>query len=63
MLNRVSASPRGALKAAVFVLLVVLVTWTFYAFSETSRLPGLLGNVAIFLICVFLVWRMWHYSR
>ena len=63
LLNRVSDPPRGSLKPLVFVLLFVLATWTFYAFSATSRLPGLLGNIAIFFIVVFVVWRIWPYSR
>jgi tryptophan-rich sensory protein len=63
LLNRVPSPPRVSLEALVFVLLAVPVTWTFSAFSETSRLPGLLGNIAIFVIGVFVVWRLWRNSR
>jgi benzodiazapine receptor len=63
LLNRVPSPPRTTLKTLVFVLLAVLVTWTFYAFSATSRLPGLLGNVAIFVVAVFVVWRLWPHSE
>jgi tryptophan-rich sensory protein len=62
-LNRVEPPVRGSLKMGVFVLLVVLVTWTFYAFSQTSRWPGLLGNVAVFVVVLVVVWRTWPYSR
>jgi benzodiazapine receptor len=62
-LNRVDRPLRGSLKAGVFVLLIVLVTWTFYAFNQTSRLPGLIGNVAIFIVVVVVVWRTWPHSR
>jgi benzodiazapine receptor len=63
LLNRVPSPPRTSLKTLVFVLLAVLVTWTFYAFSATSRLPGLLGNIAIFVVVVFVVWRLWPHSK
>lgn len=63
LLSRVPAPPRTSLKVHVLVLLVVLVTWTFYAFSATSRLPGLIGNIAIFFVVVFVVWRLWPHSR
>jgi tryptophan-rich sensory protein len=62
-LNRVDQSPRDSLKAGVFVLLIVLITWTFYAFNQTSRLPGLLGNIAIFIVVLVVVWRTWPHSR
>jgi tryptophan-rich sensory protein len=62
-LNRVDQPVRGSLKAGVFVLLLVLVTWTFYAFNQTSRLPGLLGNIAIFIVVLVVVWRTWPHSR
>jgi tryptophan-rich sensory protein len=63
MLNRVPATLRTPGKVAVLVLLGVLVTWTFYAFSETTRWPGLIGNIAILLIALFVVWRLWPMSR
>jgi tryptophan-rich sensory protein len=62
-LNRVSEPPRSSLKVAVFVLLAVLVTWTFYAFAESTRLPGLLGNIAIFVVVAYVVWTLWPHSR
>ena len=62
-LNRVPQVSPGSEKLGVFVLLAVLVTWTFYAFSPTSRWPGLLGNLAILVISVFVVWRLWPHSR
>jgi tryptophan-rich sensory protein len=62
-LNRVTVTQRTSGKVAILVLLGVLVTWTFYAFSETTRWPGLIGNVAILLIALFVVWRLWPVSR
>jgi tryptophan-rich sensory protein len=63
MLNRVPATQRTPGKVAVLVLLGVLVTWTFYAFSETTRWPGLIGNIVILLLALFIVWRLWPVSR
>jgi tryptophan-rich sensory protein len=63
MLNRVPATERTPGKFAILVLLGVLVTWTFYAFSETSRWPGLIGNSAILLVALLVVWRLWPVSR
>jgi tryptophan-rich sensory protein len=63
VLNRVPATQQTPGKVAIFVLLGVLVTWTFYAFSETTRWPGLIGNIAILLIALFVVWRLWPVSR
>jgi tryptophan-rich sensory protein len=62
-LNRTPAGDRKKGKSGVLVLLVVLVTWTFYAFSETTRWPGLIGNIAILLMALFVVWRLWPVSR
>ena len=63
VLNRVPSPPRQLLKAMIFVLLAVLVTWTFYAFSQTSRIPGLLGNIGILVTAIFVAWRLWPHSR
>lgn len=37
--------------------------WPFYAFSETSRVPGLIGNFGILIISGFLVLQIFPYSR
>jgi translocator protein len=62
-LNRLPAASPVSLKTGIYVLLAVLVTWTFYAFSQTSRWPGLLGNLAILLVSLFVVRSLWLHSR
>ena len=49
VLNRAPAAPGTSLKLIV-VLIAFCLVWPFYAFSETSRLPGLLGNIGVLLL-------------
>ena len=37
-------------KSIVVLLIAFCLVWPFYAFSETSRLPGLLGNIGVLLL-------------
>ena len=62
VLNRTPAAGGASLKLGVLLLIGFCLVWPFYAFSQTSRLPGLLGNIGIFVIAVFVVWRLWPYS-
>ena len=62
VLNRTPAAQGTSLKLGVVVLIAFCLVWPFYAFSETSRLPGLLGNIGIFAIAIFVVWRLLPYS-
>jgi tryptophan-rich sensory protein len=45
------------------ILITFCLVWPFYAFSETSRLPGLLGNIGVLLLAAFAVWQLWPVSR
>jgi tryptophan-rich sensory protein len=62
VLNRTPAAGGASLKLGVLLLIVFCLVWPFYAFSQTSRLPGLLGNIGILVIAVFVIWRLWPYS-
>lgn len=63
VLNRVPTSSRASLKWGVCVLIAFCLVWPFYAFSPTSRWPGLLGNFGIFLLAACLVLGLWSLSR
>jgi tryptophan-rich sensory protein len=62
VLNRSPAAQGTSLKLGVIVLIAFCLVWPFYAFSETSRVPGLLGNIGILAIASLVVWRTWPYS-
>jgi len=58
VLNRLPSDIQPGLKLGVYILIGFCLVWPFYAFSQTSRLPGLIGNLGIMLISVFAVWRL-----
>jgi uncharacterized protein YdeI (YjbR/CyaY-like superfamily) len=61
--DRPPAAQGTSLKLSVVVLIAFCLVWPFYAFSETSRLPGLLGDIGIFAIAAFVVRRLLPYSH
>jgi len=63
VLNRAPAAPGTSLKLIVALLITFCLVWPFYAFSEMSRLPGLLGNIGVLLLAAFAVWQLWPVSR
>ena len=63
VLNRAPAAPGTSLKLIVALLIAFCLVWPFYAFSETSRLPGLLGNIGVLLLAASAVWQLWPVSR
>ena len=50
-------------KLTVITLFIFCLAWPFYAFDTSSRWPGLLGNLGIWLISVFAVWQLWPHAQ
>ena len=63
LLNRSELHNMTSLKLIIILLIGFCILWPFYAFSESSRLPGLVGNVGIFVIAVVAIWRLMPYSQ
>lgn len=62
-LSRLPSPTRGSLQKAVLFLIGFCLVWPFYAFDARSRWPGLLGNMGILLIALYVVWKLWPTSR
>ena len=56
-------SHRASLKWTVLALFAFCLLWPFYGFDNVTRWPSFLGNVGIFVLAIFAVWRLWPHSR
>lgn len=63
ILNQIPTDESSLLKYGVIFLIAFCLVWPFYAFSNTSRVPGLVGNIGILIIVLFLVWRLYPSSK